>query len=101
MCFENFKDTGVRQVSKLWLLLGIGIVSVQHIGKVELLMECKQYLIERKRERIFQLYKSYRKHFLEDFFLGGCKTWAGNRPFVTAEVVKRLFPYPSSRSGSW
>ena len=53
-------------------------------------MECKQYFIEGKRERIFELYGSYRKHFLEDFLLGDCKTWAENRPFVTGEVVKRL-----------
>ena len=55
-------------------------------------MECKQYLIEGKRERIFELYRSYRQHFLDGFPLGDCKTWAGNHPFVTGEVVKRLLP---------
>ena len=55
-------------------------------------MEWEQYLIEGKRERIFELYKSYRKHFLEDFPLGDCKTWAGSWPFGAGEVVKRLLP---------
>ena len=55
-------------------------------------MECKQYFIEGKREHIFKVYQSYHKPLLEEFLLGDCKTWAGNRPFVTGEVVKRLLP---------
>ena len=55
-------------------------------------MDCKQYLIEGKRERIVELYRSYRKRFLEDFLLGDCKIWAESQIFVTDEVAMRLLP---------
>ena len=53
-------------------------------------MECKQYLIDGKRRRIFELYESYHKRFLEDFLLEDCKAWAATRSFVTDEVAWRL-----------